>query len=270
MKSGNLFLRDAGVILDDREANFWRRLQRCAALAEKNGLSIQVTLDDNYFLTEHAVSAAKLIGQLQNFRKVLLHLHTPYSRPFGCNTFTDSIFSILVEFITRLGNIGGICIHPDYIEDFSALERLKTGDVYVGVEILGKESRSGNRFTEISDILNKHGFLDLVLDTAHIMEMAEAGEPGLDVYLETFRDRIKEIHISRPENLYDPGDMGADFTTAHSLLTLKKDDAIINSLVAWTPAGEVNIVIEGIIPPGEYGERCLRKEVAQIRKYLCA
>jgi hypothetical protein len=269
MKSVNLFLRDAGVILKGGKANFWRRLERCAALAGENGLDIQVTLDDHYFLAEHAQSAARLTGQLQKFRKVLLHLHTPYSRPFGRNVYTDNVISILNELIAGCGNIRGICVHPDYTEDFSVLERLKTDDIYIGVEILGKGSRSGNHFSEISEILYKYDFLAFVPDTAHILEMAGVGEPGLDVFLETFGDRVREVHVSRPENLYDPEVMEGGFTTSHSLLTLKKDDDIISSLAAWTPPAEINIVIEGVVPPGEYGEGCLRNEVAYLKKTLC-
>jgi hypothetical protein len=268
MKSVNLFLRDAGVILDDGEADFWRRLQRCAALAGDNGLNIQVTLGTHYFLKEHAGAAAGLIDQLKKFPRALIHLHTTYSRPFGRNAFTDKALAVLAELAAACGNIKGICVHPDCVEDFSVLARLKTDETYIAVEVLGKEARSGNRFAEITDILKAHGFLDLVLDTAHIMEMADAGEPGLGAYLETFGDRIKELHVSRPENLYAPEVVGAGFTTSHSLLTLKKGDNIIEPLAAWSPAGEVNTVIEGIIPAGGYGETCLKNEVAYLKKHL--
>ncbi len=268
MKSVNLFLRDAGVILKDGRTDFWRRLERCAALAQRNGLGIQVTLDDHYFLAEHAKSAADLTGILTQFQKVLLHLHTPFSRPFGRNAYTENVISILNELIAACGNICGICIHPDYTQDFAAFERLKTDDIYVGVEILGKEARSGNRLADIYDILNTYPFLAFVPDTAHVLEMVDTGEPDLDFYLKSFKDKIKEVHVSRPENLYDTVDMGDSFTTSHSLLTLNKDDDIINSLVSWPSAGEANIVIEGVVPPGEYGEKCLENEVAYLKKYL--
>ncbi len=269
MKSFNLFLRDAGVILDNKEVNFLKRFHRCVELAEKNKLNVQITLDEQYFLFNHLKSASELAVHLQKFGRVLIHLHTSYSKRFGFNTFTDNSFLIMAEFITKCGNIKGVCVHPDNIEDFSVLERLKVNDMYVAIEILGKESRFGNHFSEISNILKEYGFLDLVLDTAHIMEMEETGEPGLGIYFETFRNKIKEIHISQPQNLYDPKVMGADFMTSHSLLTLKNNN-LVKSLSALNLAGEVNTVIEGVIPPGEYGEKCLRNEVTQLRKYLCA
>ena len=269
MKSINLFLRDAGVVLANKEVNFLKRFYRCMELAKKNGLHVQITLDEQYFLSDYLRLTNELTAHLQKFGRVLIHLHTSYSNRFGFNTFTDNSFLILAEFITKCGNIKGVCVHPDNIEDFSVLERLKVNDMYVAVEILGKESRFGNRFSEISNIVKNYGFFDLVLDTAHIMEMEEAGEPGLGIYFETFRNKIKEIHISQPQNLYDPEVMGADFMTSHSLLTLKNDN-LVKSLSALNLAGEVNIVIEGIIPPGEYGEKCLRNEVTQLRKYLCA
>jgi len=268
MKSINLFLRDAGVVLDNKEVNFLKRFYRCVELAEKNGLYVQITLDEQYFLSDHLRLTNELTAHLQIFEKVLIHLHTSYSKRFGRNAFTDDAFLVLADFITKCGNIRGVCVHPDHIEDFSVLERLKINDIYVAIEILGKEASFGNHFSEIADISKNYDFLDFVLDTAHVVEMEETGEPGLGIYFETFRDKIKEIHISQTGNLYDPEVMGADFVTSHSLLTLK-DDNLAKSLAALNPAGEVNTVIEGVTPPGEYGETCLRNEVTQLRKYLC-
>ncbi len=255
--------------MDDKEVNFLKRFYRCVELAEKNGLHVQITLDEQYFLSDHLRLTNELTAHLQKFEEVLIHLHTSHSKRFGRNAFTDNAFLILAEFIAKCGNIRGVCVHPDHTEDFSVLERLKINDIYVAIEILGKGAPFGNRFSEISDILKKHDFLDLVLDTAHVVEMKEAGEPGLGIYFETFRDKIKEIHVSQTGNLYAPEVMGAGFVTSHSLLTLKNDN-LVRSLSALNPVGEVNTVIEGIIPPGEYGETCLRNEVTQLRKYLCA
>ena len=208
MKTFSLFLRDAGVILDDKEVNFLKRFYRCVELAEKNGLHVQITLDEQYFLSDHLRLTNELTAHLQKFEKVLIHLHTSHSKRFGRNAFTDNAFLILAEFIAKCGNIRGVCVHPDHTEDFSVLERLKINDIYVAIEI-------------------------------------------------------------QTGNLYAPEVMGAGFVTSHSLLTLKNDN-LVRSLSALNPVGEVNTVIEGIIPPGEYGETCLRNEVTQLRKYLCA
>ncbi|MFH1624223.1 MAG: hypothetical protein ABID54_03595 [Pseudomonadota bacterium] len=266
MERSNLYLRDAGVLLDRDGSNFLKRLDRCVSLAKENRLAIQITLDREFFLKGHERLEKQLIDGLVRFDRVLIHLHSNQLNRFGRNYFTDKSLTIIKRLFEQCNNIEGLCVHPDLVDDFSALERFIVNGKYMGIEVLDENVTFGNHFSEIREILEEYEFLDLVLDTAHVQEMARKGEPDLDSYFDVFGDRVKEVHLSETGNYYENDFMSEDFTTSHSLLCA--DHGATEILPNLRRSFPVNYVIEGIVPYGRYGEDLLKKEVEMLRREL--
>ncbi len=258
MENNSIYLRDAGVLLPGNERDFSKRLSRCVDLAISNKLDIQITLADDYFNDPNPRRRLSLLKELEKFEDVLIHLHLDYSHTFGDNRFTDEAFDEVEDLLRAAGNVKGFCVHPDLVADFSVLERLRVHDAYIGIEVLDPTVLFGNRFSQISGILKKFEFLDIVLDTSHILEMEKWGEPSYDFYLNHFRDKIREIHLSRPGNHYSPGRLTDKFSTNHSLFSTNSEG--VNMLSGLPLPENVNHVIEGVIPYGKYGEELLAKE----------
>ena len=116
----------------------------------------------------------------------------------------------------------------------------------------------GNRFSEINGILEEYEFLDLILDTLHMLEMEKWGEPSFDFYVDYFGDKIKEIHVSRPGNHYELKQITEIFSTCHSLFSTNSGGISMFSNIKLPK--NANYVIEGVIPYGKIGEVLLREE----------
>ncbi|MEE9213774.1 MAG: hypothetical protein V3U54_03130 [Thermodesulfobacteriota bacterium] len=265
MENSQLYLRDVGVLLYKEEKDLLKRIDRCISFQIK-GLNIQITLNREFLLTTYKVVEQELIKKLLNFESVIIHLHTDQSNKFGRNNFTDQTLSVIKNLFLQSNNIDGLCIHPDLVDDFSVLERFILNDKYMGIEVLDKNVKFGNRFSDIKKILEEYDFLSLVLDTAHIQEMEEEGEPYLKQYIDFFSDRIMEMHVSRSGNYYDMDKMSKDFKTSHSLLSISNNDII--KTIYKSKVSDANYVLEGVIPYGEYGEGLLKKEVEYLKKSL--
>lgn len=266
MGNDNIYLRDAGALLSGREHDYLKRLFRCTELAVSNKLNIQITLSDEYFGGTNPEIGALIVNELQKFDDVLIHLHLDYSKKFGGNHYTEKAFMTIESFLQRDVNVIGFCIHPDIVDDFSVFEQLSAHGAYIGVEVLDSSVCFGNRFSEISRILEEYGFLDLILDTSHILEMEKWGEPSFDFYVDYFGDKIKEIHVSRPGNHYEPEQITEMFSTCHSLFSTNSRGVSMFSSLKLPE--NTNYVIEGVIPYGKYGEGLLRKEVQILKAHL--
>jgi hypothetical protein len=82
-----------------------------------------------------------------------------------------------------------------------------------------------------------------------------------------FAERTVEVHISQRGNLYDPDEMGPGFHTNHSLLSMGQYEVGL-SLGPLATIDNLNMVIEGVIPAGEYGNRLLKEEVRSFTDFL--
>ncbi len=258
MGNDNIYLRDAGALLSGREHDYLKRLFRCTELAASNKLNIQITLSDEYFSGVNPKIHSSLPNELLKFDNVLIHLHLDYSKKFGDNRYTEKAFMAINNLLHRNVNVNGFCVHPDIVDDFSVFTRLTAHGAYIGVEVLDASVCFGNRFSEISRILEEYEFLDLILDTSHILEMEKWGEPSFDFYVDYFGDKIKEVHISRPGNHYDPKKITEIFSTCHSLFSTNSGG--VNMFRKLQLPKNANYVIEGVIPYGKYGDGLLRKE----------
>ncbi len=263
-----LLLRDAVAILPDNRRNLTERLQRSVDLAEKFNLDLEITLDVRFFVDQDTALLAAIKKATASFATVVYHLHSSRQYLFGDNTHTQQLVKYCADQIGD-GHLRGLCVHPDLVADFAVFKPLVSPDFYVAGEVLDEECDSYNTFDSIADLLACHEYLGLVLDTAHIAGMQPAGEPALEKYCAAFADRVVEVHISQTGNYYDCGKMGDTFTTNHSLLSLGGND-IKASLGPLLAIPDLMIVIEGVIPAGNYGNTLLKHEVDCLTEILQA
>nr|MEE4266992.1 hypothetical protein [Candidatus Krumholzibacteria bacterium] len=260
------FLRDAVAILPGNRRNLLERLQRGVALAEGLNLNLEITLDARFFVEGEDELLTAIAQATSRFPAVIYHLHSSRDYPLGFNGHTQDLIQYCLERRAQ-GALQGLCIHPDLVTDFEVFLPLVHEDFYVAAEVLDEECGSFNTLKSIQDLLARHEYLGLVLDTAHIAGMEPAGEPPLEKYIEMFAERTVEVHISQRGNLYDPDEMGPGFHTNHSLLSMGQYEVGL-SLGPLATIDNLNMVIEGVIPAGEYGNRLLKEEVRSFTDFL--
>lgn len=257
--SARLYLRDAVAILPDNRRDLFERLQRSVFLAKKFSLNLELTLDSRIFLKPNFPLLEAIEKATSSFDGAFYHLHGDENSMFGTNSHTRE----LLAFCKRqadFGHLSGLCVHPDLVEDFSVFETLVSNEFFVGMEVLDETVSSFNTFTSMADLLDQYPYLGIVLDTAHIEGMEPQGEPPLEKYCDYFADRIVEVHFSKRGNYYDAQQMGASFATNHSLQSLG-DSEPTQLLQLLKTIDNLNLVIEGVIPAGKYGENCLQDEL---------
>ncbi|MBF0483035.1 MAG: hypothetical protein HQK81_01145 [Desulfovibrionaceae bacterium] len=261
-----LFLHDAGVLPEPGQGPSDVR-RRCAELVAPLRAGCQITLNHRFFLSNGDAVIEELAVLARSFETVLIHPHSTYELPFGCNAYTEGALALLARAHKACPNIAGYCFHPDLVTDFAPLAALASETCYVAVEGMGKISRRGKTFAEIEALLAAHDFLGFVPDTAHVQEMLSAGEPGLAAYLDAFAARIIEIHLSQTGNFYDPRAMPEGFETNHSLVQF--DTELTRGwLSSLGRLDSVNIVLEGVIPTGRLGAGLLAAEVDFVRSVM--
>ena len=262
----HFFLRDAVAILPGNRRDLGARLERGATLARDLGLDLEITLDARFFLDgEHALLEA-IAATAARFARTLFHLHGGADRPLGDNAHTRQLVAFCRE-LTTAGHLHGVCVHPDLVTDFSCLEELNGPGCYLAAEVLDETCTSHNTMSDMGELLSRHPWLGLVLDTAHIAGMLPAGQPDVAAYCEAFAPRVVEVHISQTGNHYDPAQMGPDFATNHSLLTLGQAP-LKENLEPLRVLDDVNLVIEGVIPAGDYGRLLLEEEARALGKFF--
>lgn len=267
MKNNVLFLRDASILMDQGENDFIRRFRKAVLAAKQNGLNLQITLNEDLVLESDTQILKQMVTECLSFEHVLIHLHTSYSNKFGVNDFTMKTRDFVHHLIRECSNIDGLCVHPDLVDDMAVLQEFVVDNVYMGVEVLGKNATTGNRPSDITTILEQHDFLSVVLDTAHIqeMEMERAGEPDLTTYIDAFQKKIAEVHVSLFGNFYDQNLPSCRFSTDHSLLTCAPS-LEMDLLPTIKRLTGVNIVIEGVVPDGPLGCKLLKREVGLFKE----
>lgn len=266
LPSATLYLRDAVALLPGGRRDLTARLQRGGALAREQGLNLEITLDARFFVEQNTDLLAAIKQTTAEFEAVAFHLHTSGEYPFGDNRHTGQ----LVDFCQDLaagGHLRGVCVHPDLVADFAALRPLATDGFYLAGEVLDETCDNYNTFASITELLARHDFLGLTLDTAHIAGMEPAGEPPYAQYCEAFAERVVEVHLSQTGNLYDAAEMGPAFGTNHSLLTLG-NSRVAAALAPLAGLSDLHLVIEGVIPAGDYGTKLLSREVAALTGFM--
>ncbi len=266
------FLRDAVAILPGNRRDLAARLERSCGLARELDLDLEITLDARFFRDGQDELLAAIARQAGAFRRTLFHLHSGPDLPLGDNAPTRQLVDYCRKLIAA-GRLHGVCVHPDLVADFAFLQPLHGPECYLAAEVLDEKCTSHNTLAEIRDLLERHQWLGLVLDTAHIAGMLPAGEPDLAAYCAAFASRVVEVHISQMGNHYDPAQMGPDFATNHSLLVLGERPLAANleplrTLDPLHQKGRVNLVIEGVIPAGEYGRLLLADEARSFREFF--
>eukprot|EP00828_Plagiopyla_frontata_P005467 TRINITY_DN12200_c0_g1_i1.p2 TRINITY_DN12200_c0_g1~~TRINITY_DN12200_c0_g1_i1.p2 ORF type:complete len:274 (+),score=15.87 TRINITY_DN12200_c0_g1_i1:193-1014(+) len=259
-------LRDAVALVDKGGDTYCRRLDRTVALARQHGMGIEVTLSEHVLFDVQRT--AYLLDSVLLFSEVTVHLHTSQNNRFGKNIFTDTFLLRLNKFLGQAGHhIIGVCIHPDLVDDYTFVRQMHLDGAFFAVEVLDATASHGNRFDQIDSILQLNDHVDLLLDTAHIWEMQWMGQPGLLSYYRRFKERIKEIHISQPGNHYDSSKMDEGFDTNHSLLHFNHHGG--EGLVLIVEAlPDVNLVVEGVIPAGGYGQGLLEREIQYLKRMI--
>lgn len=260
------FLRDAVAILPDNGRDLTARLARAVGLAQGLDLDLEITLDARFFGENKASLLQTIRGATSEFKRVVYHLHSGEEFLLGNNLHTRQLVEYCLEQIAT-GKLQGVCVHPDLVDDFEALKPLALPGSYLATEVLDEKCSSFNTLAEIRKLLDEHDWLDLVLDTAHIAGMVPEGEPALPAYCEEFAGRVVEVHISQMGNHYDPRKMGPDFDTNHSLLTLGARP-LAENLGPLRELGGVNLVIEGVIPAGDFGRKLLEDEARSFRNFF--
>ena len=252
------FLRDAGCLLPDTQNDYNARMDRAVALCRKLSIQIQITLSQEQFLDQDGRWIEPMAAQLQGFNNVLVHLHTRDNLPFGNNSYTATVFRQLRRFSDLCPSLKGICVHPDLISHYDIWRELSSPRYYIAIEVLDGNALFGHRKRHIETLLNNYAYFDLVLDTAHIMETQAMGEPSLSQYASLFRSRIREIQVSHNGNYYQR--MPESFTTAHSLFAVAGNSE--ETIRVIKDLDDINVVIEGVIPPGPDGEQLLEQELS--------
>lgn len=160
--------------------------------------------------------------------------------------------------------IQSISFHLDLSRFFQYISYVAAPGLPLMWENLGKDSPFSNTYKELVAAVQSFPDWGIVFDIAHVLEMESCGQPSLGQYFETLGDRIKQIHFSWPGNLYSESQVGPDFKTSHSLVHLQRTNAAKIRSVLKNLHAEV-ITIEGVIPPGDLGEKLVIKEIEFIK-----
>lgn len=262
-----IFLRDAGVINEKtnnkyfKKREFFNRLNNAIYLANKNSIGLQLTINKNFFL-ENIESFEKKKIELISVKALTIHLHSFYNSLISETKENIKFVNLLNRFFNKFKNLKGYCIHPDNVSNYKYLKKLKIKKRYMAIEVCDLKSKSGNNFLEISDLLKKNKFLDLVLDSSHIEQTREKYplEPNTLQYFKAFKSRAVEIQLSSYINLYKKNIFTNKFKTDHCLLSLS-DKNFFSELKKIKGLNKINLVIEGVVPFNKYGEKLLKKEI---------
>lgn len=260
----NLFLRDASIMLSDKEksySNSLKRLEKTFLICHKNNINIQITIDKNFFLKNHKKIYLILKRSKKKIKKITIHLTTSYNNLFSEDDETKEFTKNLIYLIKELGRkIVGICIHPDHINSWKYLKKLKTKNNYLAIEVTDKKAKYGNRISHLRKILKNNHYLKVVLDTSHIKELKKNNIMTFKNFYKNFKSYIVEAQISDFGNFYNSNKI----KTTHSLLFLKKDDEIRNQIKILKEKN-INFVIEGLVPYFRNNDKIIRNEINYIK-----
>ncbi len=262
----NLYLRDASILLNIKEisySNNLKRLEKTFKICVKNKINIQITIDKVFYLNNHKM-IDKIIKKYQNkINYITIHLTTTYDNLFSDDKDTKVFTYLLLDMIKNTKKIIGICIHPDHINSWKFLKKLKTKNNYLAIEVTDKKAKYGNKISHLKLLLKKNKFLKLVLDTSHIKELTKTKILTFENIYKKFKKKIVETQISDFGNFYN----SKSIKTTHSLLYLKKDNKILNQIRTLKKNHKKMIfTIEGLIPFDKKETKHILKEIEYLNK----
>ena len=269
-----IYLRDAGVINEKTnnpyfyKNEFFSRLDNAIKLAKKFKIHLQLTIGKDFFL-DNLSSFNQMKPELKKIKFITVHLQANYNSLISNDKKSILFIKKLIKFSNDLKNIVGYCVHPDNVNKYDTLKKLKNKKNYLAIEVTDLKSRSGNNFKQIQKLLNTYQYLDLVLDTSHINDIKQKfiDEPSFNDYCNYFGKRIVEIQISSNENNYKKKIFGKNFKKDHSLLAISKKRISIQ-LLKMPYFKNLNLVIEGVVPYSAYGKGLLSKEILILKKII--
>ncbi len=214
---------------------------------------------------QETFNSEDVTGILEVFNANSLHVASNKSRD------ADSGW---VEHLITFGNdlfekslITSVCLHLDLIDLFDEISSGTADGLMLNWEVLGSDALTGNTLEEVEKAIIKFPRWGMTLDVAHVIEMEHYGQPGIGEYLKRFRHKVRQIHFSWPDNLYSKKQVGPDFVTSHSLVSL--DTTVTDSLIRLISGFEVDVItIEGVIPFGDRGLNLVKEEVMLIKKHI--
>lgn len=164
------------------------------------------------------------------------------------------------------GLIRHLSVHYDMHRWFGAIQAAAPAAMPLLFENMDANSRHGITPQECADLIAEHPRWGMVLDVAHALETRDGKDTGPETFLATLGGAIRQMHVSWPGNLYDPGQMGEGFATRHSMVHLDTGNAaVIGSVLRGGPVDLVTV--EGVVPPGEAGEAMVSREVELFRAF---
>lgn len=218
----------------------------------------------DYLFREHDLFRDRLFEHLKKSTALTLHIYRG-DYPDETEYFTRFV-AVANDYLDYGLKLKGAVYHPG---DVRAIEQLRplADDIFIAAEVLGHFSEEGRLVEEFDRLFEAHPWLSMTLDSAHVMETEEEGGPKLEVFAERFQDRIRQIHVSWAGNLYPPERMEPDFDTTHSMLNLSgAPDRPLGNTFHWLENSIVTL--EGVVPGGQFGQDCLRRELDLISTYI--
>jgi hypothetical protein len=262
-----IFLRDASVLFKKIEKNYTDNLKRTTKamnISSKLGICSQITINKSYFL-KNFEKFEKVILNSKKISKFTIHLTAHYEDLFSDDENTKNFVNILNKIIKKSKKIIGICVHPDHLNSWKYLKKLNNKGNYLAIEVTDKKAKYGNKIDHIRKILSKHSYLKLVIDTSHIKELNQFKIMNFENFYKEFKKKIVEAQISDYGNFYK----NKKIKTTHSLLCLEKDKKLQRQIkILSENKKDLNLVIEGLMPFGQSGNKLLKDEIKYIRKII--
>lgn len=134
---------------------------------------------------------------LNGFKRVSLHL--PCDIRYGNDEQTKQVLSSLYDFYKK-ANIELAVVHPDLIENF---EVFSSFPMNWAIENMDSRKKSFQDVSDLKLFFAEHPSWDLVLDLGHCNDNDKTMKLADDLIF-SFKDRIKEIHLSGYETFHDP------------------------------------------------------------------
>ena len=264
----NIFLRDASIMIEADEKIYTDNFKRIILAFDycvKFDLSLQITINKSFYLNNFKKFNNIINSKGKIIKKITIHLTAYYDDLFSEDIRTKSFVKILNNVIKKTPNIVGICIHPDHLNSWKYLRKLKNRQNYLAIEVTDYRAQYGNRVEHIKKILKQYKFLKLVIDTSHIKELQLKKMLTFKNFFQHFSKFIVEAQISDFGNFYK----SKYINTSHSLLSLKKDHRIAKQISQiYNFNKDTNFVMEGLVPFGKNTESFLMNELKYIKKII--
>jgi len=174
-------------------------------------------------------------------------IHAPFKEiVYGNNKLCKEVLRKISELYTKI-NARNVVFHKDQIEDYNLI----TDSKFVSSIENDDWRKPNNSIRDIKNLLNKHKELKLTFDFAHAITVSPSEIPE---YLDYFKDRLAEIHIS----IINKESKRHDFLHKHNNEKLK-------SLTQFLKIASVPLILECVVfNPKEID--LIEKEIEYIKR----